>query len=669
MNLNDNLFSSKSDRDKFVQSSGGMGNKLMTDSINSAFDASDKAGQGFFSDFFANDNNDKTSPDWNLFNEGYNAAKTTAWDDWWDGDDTASQLDFSKAAPSWGEWGNWSTQLGDNARNNLNAYTSQVGVDADGNINYLPPWMNAEAGLHEAIADSGEEADMRLGAASDKYNADWNSINTHAAGMESALDPYKTSVTTALGTRETDLEGALDPYKTSISSALGARATDLKSALDPYGSAMTSASERLRQTQLDNAASKYQAIRDVLHGDTLAGQRSTERGTTGSTNRLLLGARAKAAQDRSAIEEAANIGHAQREYSLEGQLAATLKEIEDQATAGEYTLEGEIASAKKSITDQTTADTYSLENQIASAKKAISDEKVQKRLVIEQTLSEDREAIITDFAAVLGITREETAGMVELTDEVALQLAEKHNMNIATIKEARLAMLGQLAETAKLGGAQFDEYINDLFRQLDQLSQEDALTKAEQEARMQNLPYLQSAIKEVLSANPELAQNQADINALGKFITDYFNISGGTPAVNFAAQPIAKTMSALEATLPSSDLEDGGVRESGDILSKLLPTLNTNIEKAVQEANSGGTVTPTDSKEIVNNMCWVAREVYGEYNPRWLLFRRWLLGSSPEWFRNLYISKGRVFANWLSSNTWLKPFVRRWMDGRIRSQS
>jgi len=65
--------------------------------------------------------------------------------------------------------------------------------------------------------------------------------------------------------------------------------------------------------------------------------------------------------------------------------------------------------------------------------------------------------------------------------------------------------------------------------------------------------------------------------------------------------------------------------------------------------------------------CWVAREVYGEANPQWLLFRRWLLGDSPSWFRNLYISKGEAFAKWLSRHTWLKPMIRRWMDSRIRS--
>ena len=67
------------------------------------------------------------------------------------------------------------------------------------------------------------------------------------------------------------------------------------------------------------------------------------------------------------------------------------------------------------------------------------------------------------------------------------------------------------------------------------------------------------------------------------------------------------------------------------------------------------------------NCCWVAREVYGADNPQWLLFREWMLSDSPSWFRNLYISKGEAFANWLSSHNWLKPMIRRWMDSRIRS--
>jgi hypothetical protein len=34
--------------------------------------------------------------------------------------------------------------------------------------------------------------------------------------------------------------------------------------------------------------------------------------------------------------------------------------------------------------------------------------------------------------------------------------------------------------------------------------------------------------------------------------------------------------------------------------------------------------------------CWVAREVFGNENPMWLLFRQWLIEDSPTWFYNLY---------------------------------
>ena len=92
----------------------------------------------------------------------------------------------------------------------------------------------------------------------------------------------------------------------------------------------------------------------------------------------------------------------------------------------------------------------------------------------------------------------------------------------------------------------------------------------------------------------------------------------------------------------------------------------------LQESDEGLTdfeleVVSGGARSRAGNCCWVAREVYGETSPQWLLFRSWLLGDSPSWFRNLYISKGEAFADWLSKNTWLKPIIRRWMDGRIRS--
>jgi len=67
--------------------------------------------------------------------------------------------------------------------------------------------------------------------------------------------------------------------------------------------------------------------------------------------------------------------------------------------------------------------------------------------------------------------------------------------------------------------------------------------------------------------------------------------------------------------------------------------------------------------------CWVAREVYGEDNPKWLMFRHWTLNHAPESFRNWYLNNGEAFAEWLKANAWAKPAIRAFMDSRINSMN
>ena len=65
-------------------------------------------------------------------------------------------------------------------------------------------------------------------------------------------------------------------------------------------------------------------------------------------------------------------------------------------------------------------------------------------------------------------------------------------------------------------------------------------------------------------------------------------------------------------------------------------------------------------------LCWVAREVYGIDNHKWLQFREWLLGYSPSWFRNLYIKHGEKFAKFISNKPFVKNIIRKWMDTKIK---
>ena len=62
------------------------------------------------------------------------------------------------------------------------------------------------------------------------------------------------------------------------------------------------------------------------------------------------------------------------------------------------------------------------------------------------------------------------------------------------------------------------------------------------------------------------------------------------------------------------------------------------------------------------NICWVAREVYGEENPSWLLFRAWLLTEAPIWLRDTYATHGEAFAAWIHNKPVAKLAVRTVMD-------
>ena len=66
--------------------------------------------------------------------------------------------------------------------------------------------------------------------------------------------------------------------------------------------------------------------------------------------------------------------------------------------------------------------------------------------------------------------------------------------------------------------------------------------------------------------------------------------------------------------------------------------------------------------------CWVAREVFGNDNPMWLLFRAWLTEDAPIWLLRGYLKYGQRVAKWLHNHPMLKSIVRKWMTSRIEAK-
>lgn len=98
----------------------------------------------------------------------------------------------------------------------------------------------------------------------------------------------------------------------------------------------------------------------------------------------------------------------------------------------------------------------------------------------------------------------------------------------------------------------------------------------------------------------------------------------------------------------------------GDLLSKR----NANAQQLAAGMSADAQVM-SSGMGLAGGLCWIAREVYGVEDPRWLLFRDWLVFDAPRWFSFLYWRYGQRFAEWIRNKPRVKEAIRRWMDRRI----
>lgn len=66
-------------------------------------------------------------------------------------------------------------------------------------------------------------------------------------------------------------------------------------------------------------------------------------------------------------------------------------------------------------------------------------------------------------------------------------------------------------------------------------------------------------------------------------------------------------------------------------------------------------------------LCWVAREVYGQDDHRWLQFRHWLTTDAPKWLLKAYAKHGKAFAGVVRKVPALKRVLRPLMDRARRA--
>lgn len=171
-------------------------------------------------------------------------------------------------------------------------------------------------------------------------------------------------------------------------------------------------------------------------------------------------------------------------------------------------------------------------------------------------------------------------------------------------------------------------------------------------------------------------------DALTKRRANYGNAvtqaAAGMPALKSGINPAETT--SRRAVLPNAGLsaytgiQSPGLQAANNASSGLLGTgttaMNINMQKELSDWDKyqKGLKATTDTIGSVVQIagmamgCWVARTVYGVEDPRWIMFRGWLMTRSPLWLQSLYVNHGERFAAWLGNKPRAKRSVRFFMN-------
>ena len=111
-----------------------------------------------------------------------------------------------------------------------------------------------------------------------------------------------------------------------------------------------------------------------------------------------------------------------------------------------------------------------------------------------------------------------------------------------------------------------------------------------------------------------------------------------------------------------------GFGNAGSLQAQAMSTqaalANAQADRSAGKAQGVGELAGTLGAAAIKK-CWVAREVYGIDNPRWVIFFYWKETQAPALFKHSYNIFGRVIAKLIRNNNKIKSVIRSWMDRKI----
>ena len=167
--------------------------------------------------------------------------------------------------------------------------------------------------------------------------------------------------------------------------------------------------------------------------------------------------------------------------------------------------------------------------------------------------------------------------------------------------------------------------------------------------------------------NPQFGARTSSEQALIDSLMDVTSARGavsgfGAPTQSALATSIAPTM----VDMRNKNIEQLLGAKGQDVqawqsqLQSLLELVGLSMPQIM-----GGQQSSEEQKSRGISFCWVAREVYGAMDPRWILFRNWMFAESPMWFFMIYGNYGERISRFISNKPIIKKFVKKWMDSKI----
>jgi hypothetical protein len=173
-------------------------------------------------------------------------------------------------------------------------------------------------------------------------------------------------------------------------------------------------------------------------------------------------------------------------------------------------------------------------------------------------------------------------------------------------------------------------------------------------------------------------------------------IAGGPSIGNLAQARTAQQQGAMQGYIQANQALPGGFNQQPSTASPFYQAVDQNIPVALTQAFNDlyrsqsnyqastygaqvGAQAQVNSAYSTPNyinavgglfgtggvFCWVAREVYGENNPKWLQFREWMLTKASDNLRNFYTEYGERIAESIRNKPKIKSIIRKWMDSKI----